>query len=156
MAETASSTSSQTVSQTALQISSQSVARPALDIELDLQDLVAHYPPAAHDQHHFDFVISDGVVTLNGNVKSRVTHQFLLDKVPEIEGVRDVRAEALANDDDLRLETAKLTPYGVFVNVEYGIVKLTGRLDAGTDVNALVNQIISSVPGIRRIYTAFS
>ncbi len=138
------------------EISSQSLVRPALDIEVDLQDLVAHYPPAAHDQHHFEFTIHEGVVTLTGNVKSRVTQQFLLDKVPEIAGVKEVQAEALANDDDLRLQISQLTPIGIFVNVEYGIVKLTGRLEADTDVNALMNRIISSVTGIKRIYTAFS
>ena len=138
------------------EVSSQSIVRPDLDIEVDIQDLVAHYPPLAHDQHHFDFNVADGVVTLTGNLKSRVTHQYILANLPQIEGVKEVWAEALVNDDDLRLEISKQIPTGIFVNVEYGITKLTGRLESGTDVDTLMSSLISSVQGIKRIYIAFS
>lgn len=135
---------------------SQSTTRPDMDIEVDIQDLVARYPPLAHDQHRFEYDAIAGVVKLRGNLKSRVTHQYLLTELPRIPGVKAVDSKELANDDDIRLEAAKPMPYGVFVNVEYGIVKLTGRLEEGTNIDGLVRDISRRVPGIQRIYTVFA
>jgi osmotically-inducible protein OsmY len=134
---------------------SQSTTRPDMDIEVDIQDLIAHYPPLAHDQHHFEYDVDQGVVKVWGNVKSHVTQQYLLSQLPKVDGVREVQGQNLINDDDIRLDAAQLVPAGVFVNVEYGIVKLTGRLDDGTNVDGLVENISQRVNGIRRIYTSF-
>jgi hypothetical protein len=134
---------------------SQSTTRPDLDIEMDIQDLIAHYPPLAHDQHHFRCEVNNGVVWVTGNLKSRVTQQYLLTQLPKIDGVREVQGQGLVNDDHVSRDVGKLVPTGVFVNVEYGIVKLTGRLEEGTSIDGLVDKISQQVTGIKRIYTSF-
>lgn len=134
---------------------SQSTTRPDIDIEMDIQNLIAHYPPLAHDQHHFDYDVDNGVVTVSGNLKSRINHEYLLTQLPKITGVKSIQSQDLANDDDIRLDAAKLAPTGIFVNVEYGIIKLTGRLEEGANVDGLVGDISQRVRGIQRIYTSF-
>lgn len=127
--------------------------RPDLDIEGDIHDLIATYPPLTHDRHQFHVTVTDGNVTVAGAIKSRVTYSYLLERLPQIAGVRSVNHSMLFYDDDIRLNLGRLIPLGVFVNMEYGVVKLSGTLPAGMNLEALVQEI-SHIGGVQRVVAA--
>lgn len=129
--------------------------RPAADIISDVHSLLATYPPVAHDRRYLRITVEDGRVTVSGHVTTRITQRFIEANIPEIPGVQSVDFSALYNDDQLRVEVGRVVPPGVFVNIRYGAVALTGRLPEGTDAAQIVAQI-SAIPGVVRVVTAFS
>ncbi|HEX2619512.1 MAG TPA: hypothetical protein VHL11_05175 [Phototrophicaceae bacterium] len=132
---------------------STSTVRPDIDIHSDLQNLLVHYPPLAHDRHRLTYTVQHGVVTVAGYLKSRTTYHYLVNNLPLIAGVAAVSHEHLYHDDDIRLEVGRVVPFGVFANVEYGEVKLTGSLPANVIAEDLA-QKIGAVPGVHRVITA--
>jgi hypothetical protein len=127
--------------------------RPDMDIEADLQELLVLYPPLAHDRHRLRYTVQDGHITIAGHVLSRVTHHYLVNNLPLLDGVQSVDTSQLYQDEDIRIDIGRLMPFGIFVNVEYGTVKLTGKLPPDTTVEGLVNQAMT-VPGVERVVTA--
>ena len=47
--------------------------RPDIDIREDVLEVITHYPPLRHDRNHLDVTVADGVVTITGYLKSRVS-----------------------------------------------------------------------------------
>lgn len=125
-------------------------SRPDLDILEDIEKAIVRYPPLVNDRHRVQIAVHNGVVTLSGHLKTSVTCQHLVDAVRQVAGVTRVHSDQLYNDDTLRREAGALIPSGVFVNVEYGTVLVTGKLPAGTDAAALEARI-GAMPGIRQV-----
>jgi osmotically-inducible protein OsmY len=129
--------------------------RPDVDIHGEIDHLIAHYPPLQHDRHQITITVESGVVTVRGNLQSGVTHRYLLNNLPELEGVVAVNAEALYNDEVIRLEAGRVVPPGVVVaRVRYGQIVLGGRLPAGTAQEA-VTGAAAQIPGVTRVLTSF-
>lgn len=131
-----------------------STTRPDVDILADIEAAIGQYPPMVNDRRHVKIVVLDGAVSVFGHVKTAITCTYLQDTIAQIEGVRSVDISALYNDDTIRRDIGSLIPFGVWANVEYGHVILTGRLSGETDPNSLINQV-RSVPGVRDVRTKF-
>lgn len=133
----------------------QTVTRPDIDIIEEIEDLMAHYPPTMRDRHHIQVSAQDGMVTLKGYVMSPNTRAFLLENVPQVEGVRSVNADELYDDESIRLDVGRLIEPGImFARIEYGTVVLSGRVPAGKTAEEFVRQV-AQVTGVRRVVTAF-
>lgn len=128
--------------------------RPDADIQEDIRDMIAHYPPLNMDRHHLKVEVDAGHLTITGHVKAPSTHRYMLEMLPTVEGVMDVNASAFFNDEAIRLELGHVVPPGVLVNVEYGAVILSGHLPAGVDEAELI-QRVKAAAGVRQIVTAF-
>jgi osmotically-inducible protein OsmY len=136
-------------------IMAQAAVRPDVDIIEDIEDRIAHYPPAMRDRHHIQVSSQNGLVTLKGNVMSPNTRSVLLETLPQVEGVRAVNAHELFDDESIRLDVGRLIEPGtMFANIECGVVVLSGRLPSGMTAEACVRQV-AQVPGVRRVVTAF-
>jgi osmotically-inducible protein OsmY len=131
------------------------VSRPDVDIEEDIEHLIAHYPPLVKDRHSFQTLVQDGVVTVTGHVQTPITRSYLLKNLPLIPGVADVKSEYLYSDETIRLEASRLIPIGVVLGrVQYGSVVLTGTLPHGTTADSLASQI-KAIPGVKQVFTDF-
>jgi osmotically-inducible protein OsmY len=131
------------------------VSRPDVDIEADIEHLIAHYPPLVKDRHSFKTLVQNGVVTVSGHVQTPITRSYLLKNLPLVPGVTDVKSDYLYSDETIRLEASRLIPVGVVLGrVQYGSVVLTGTLPDGTTADALVSQI-RNVPGVKQVFTDF-
>ena len=130
------------------------MARPDVDIEEAIDDLIAHYPPLAHDRRRIQCRVKNGVVTLSGHVMARITHRYLEEQLPAIDGVKSVKSDKLYDDETIRLEVGKLIAPGVQVRVEYGAVILAGRLPGDVDAGKLVRQV-KKIPGVDQVLTNF-
>jgi len=130
------------------------VLRSDVDILDDIHNLVHKYPPASHDHDYFRVTVKDGAATVSGHLRSAVVHRWIRGTLPQVVGLQSLNLDTLYNDDELRLQIGHLVPPGVFVNVNHGVVTLTGHLpDTLTDAE-LVQQV-SSVKGVTRIATLF-
>lgn len=128
--------------------------RPDVDIEEDVRALIAHYPPLQADRHQVRILVNDGVVTLQGHVRSLITQGYLSDHAAEIAGVKSVDASGLFNEETIRLEAGQHIPGGVIANAVYGTVILTGKLPEGTSAESVVDAL-SKIPGVTRVVTKF-
>jgi osmotically-inducible protein OsmY len=128
--------------------------RPDLDIHEEIEDIIVHYPPMVNDRHHAKISVENGVVKLVGHMKTAITRKFVIDTISTVKGVAKVDDSQLFTDEAIKLEVGQLIPQGVFANVEYGVVILSGRLPQGTDSAALV-QKIEAVPGVRMVMSKF-
>jgi len=126
-----------------------------LEVEANIHHFIAHYPPLANDRKAFKVTVKDGAVTVSGHVQSPNTRRYFIDHLPEIEGVKAVKADALFDEQTIRLDIARLVPFGVKANVRYGTVVLSGELPAGTNAETLTSQV-ASVLGVERVLTDFS
>lgn len=129
--------------------------RPDIDIQDEIYDLVAHYPPLQADRHHFAVEVLDGNVTLSGHVKSPITERYFVDKVKDVRGVRSVSDERLYNEEEIRLEVGRRIAKGVIANTVYGTVILTGSAPQDKSGDVVVNDV-AQVPGVQRVITQFA
>mgnify|MGYP005839960851 FL=1 len=117
--------------------------------------MIARYPPLAHDRHSIRIRVNEGQVILSGYVRTLATRRYFLTSLAGIAGVVGVQAEALFDDETLRLEAGQVIPPGVVVaRCQYGSLVLSGQLPPGmsaADVAARVRQ----VPGVRRVLVLF-
>ncbi len=128
--------------------------RPDVDIAADIQHLVRRYPPMTNDRRHMRYSVENGVVTLEGYVKTPITRRYIHETVRQITGVQSVETDGLYNDEAIRLAVGQVIPIGVQVNVEYGHVILTGHLPQGAHEAALLRKV-EAVPGVREVHTRF-
>lgn len=129
--------------------------RPAEDIAEDIAALVRSYPPLVQSRPWFHYRVEDGVVTLEGHIKSAVAQRILLDNLPRIPGVIRVDASGLHNDEELRLAVARLLPVGVAAHINYGHVVLTGELPARRKPEPLIARV-EKLPGVRKVENRLS
>ncbi|MBZ0292145.1 MAG: BON domain-containing protein [Anaerolineae bacterium] len=128
--------------------------RPDADIAADIEHLIRRYPPMMNDRHHVKFTVLEGKVTLIGYLKTPITQRYLTETISQVKGVTEVNASGLFDDEDIRLGVGQVIPVGVYCNIEYGAVVLTGHLPAGIDVAALTAEV-EKVPGVRYVKTNF-
>jgi hypothetical protein len=125
-----------------------------IDVHSAVNDLIVRYPPLAHDRAHIHYGVNNGHVVVSGNMKSHFVYDYFLNKLPSVRGVQSVDHSRLYDDDEIRKQVARLIPSGLFINVEYGVVKLTGALSGNITPEELVKRM-AVIPGITRIVTAF-
>ncbi len=130
------------------------VKRPDIDIEEDIFDMLAHYPPLQADRHHLRIDVRDGEVILSGHVKSPISQRYLVDKVAEVRGVRGVESSRLYSEEAIRLESGQRIPTGVIANASYGTVVLTGTLPPDKTVDQVVGDV-AVIPGVEQVVTKF-
>jgi osmotically-inducible protein OsmY len=124
--------------------------RADVDIQADIERLIVRYPPLNNDRHHIHLTVKDGMVTLQGHVRTPISRRYLLDGIGLIRGVNDVDATAFIDDENLRIEVGRSLPPGILANCEYGIVILSGTLPPGTTADELATQI-ANIPGVRKV-----
>ncbi|MDX2141476.1 MAG: BON domain-containing protein [Chloroflexota bacterium] len=126
--------------------------RTDVDILADIQRWMNSYPPFVNDRHHVQVDMKNGTAYVHGNTKSPVTRKYVQEHMREVEGVQSVDASGLHDDDTIRLALGKLMPAGVIANVEWGMVVLSGKLPADSEVEALMAQV-GTIAGVRRVVT---
>jgi len=130
------------------------MTRPDMDIEEDIRNIIAHYPPLQADRHQLRIESLNGDVRLTGHIKSLINHRYLVDRVREIPGVRSVNADQLYCEETIRIDSGRAIPQGVIANAVYGTVILTGTLPEGTSVETVVKDV-ALIPGVLRVVTKF-
>lgn len=135
-------------------MASAAITRPDMDIYADVEDVITYYPPLVNDRHHVKVQVEAGVVTVSGHVKTTISINYLRDNLTHIEGVKSVDMSQLFSDERLRIDIGQFIPMGVWANIEYGHVILSGHLPDGVSVSSVSAQI-SSLPGVRDIRTQF-
>src|SRR4051794_15468793 len=115
--------------------------RPDIDIEEDIRNVIAHYPPATADRHQLHIEAHNGNVILSGHVRSLITRTYLIDHVRAIAGVRSVNTDQLYCEERIRIESGRPLPMGVIANAIYGTVVLTGTLPSGTSAESVVKDV---------------
>lgn len=128
--------------------------RPDLDIHEEIEDIIVHYPPMVNDRHHVKITVDDGVVNVVGHMRTTITRRYLIETLPTIKGVAKVDDSQLYDDEAIRLEVGQLIPQGVFANIEYGVVILSGRLPHGSSEAELV-QKVKAIAGVRMVTSRF-
>jgi osmotically-inducible protein OsmY len=129
--------------------------RPDIDIQEDIYNLVAHYPPLQADRHYFTVEVRDGNVTLSGHVKSPITEQYFVERATEVPGVVSVNHDRLYNEEAIRLAVGRRIANGVIANALYGTVILTGTPPQDKSGDAVVNEV-AQVAGVQRVITQFA
>ncbi len=108
--------------------------RPDMDIQDDIDHLIAHYPPLQKDRHAIHVIVSNGIVTISGHVQTPITRQYFLERLTHIPGVVAVHGDELFDDETTRIEAGKVIPSGVILGkVLYGTAVLSGDLPAWPD-----------------------
>ncbi len=129
-------------------------ARPDIDIENDIYDLIMTYPPTASDRRQIHIRVQGGAVTLSGHVKTPINRRYLLNKVPQLSGVTHFDSSRLFDEETIRIDSGRALPIGVLVNVRMGTVILTGTLPEGVDLEAVATTI-NRLPGVERVVAQF-
>ena len=129
-------------------------SRPDIDILANIRHIEHGYPPLVNDRHQVNFEVTEGVVTVSGYTKTTPTHNYTLNRIADIDGVKEVVAHNFFNDETIRLDVGRTIPFGVVLSVEYGTVILAGKLPDGTTVEDVVREV-GLVNGVRRVITEF-
>ena len=130
------------------------ITRPDLDIEENIRDIVAHYPPLQADRYHVHISVQDGAVVLSGHVRSLVTRRYLVDHVARVSGVYAVDSDSLYTEETIRLEAGQWILTGVIANADYGTVILTGQLAESMNAEAIARDL-ARIPGVERVIAKF-
>lgn len=132
----------------------QSESRADIDVMSDINNLIVQYPPLNQDRKQVDFYIHNGVVTVSGHVRSPITRRYIIERLPNIDGVRGVTSERLYDDESIQRDVGQhlgardIT--SVIANVYYGIVILTGSLPDGVSVQDLASDI-ARITGVTEV-----
>lgn len=130
------------------------ITRPDVDIEEDIRNVIAHYPPLTADRHQLHIAAHNGEVILSGHVRSLITYGYLVERVRAIPGVHGINADQLYCEERIRIESGRPLPMGVIANAIYGTVVLTGTLPTGTSAEDVVKDV-ALIPGVIRVVTKF-
>ncbi len=128
--------------------------RPDVDIEEEIGQLVRSFSPLKASRSYFTYKTSGGHVKVSGNVRSPQARRVLLDNIPRIKGVVSCDGSELYDDEMVRFAVGQLLPPGVFANVHFGAVALTGRLPDSASADTIVN-VVRGVKGVRRVGADF-
>jgi osmotically-inducible protein OsmY len=128
-------------------------AYPDLDIREAIYDRMVGFPPVMHDRHRLHIEVQNGVAIVKGYVNTEITRSLLVERILSgIDGLVGVDTKELYDDDTILRSASRFIPLGIFMNVQYGAVILSGKLPEGMTAQELVNQI-ATVPGVNRILT---
>lgn len=126
------------------------VTRPDIDILDAIQLWMTGYPPLVNDRKHIQVRVENGIVLLSGNVKTPITHSYLLSHIKQIAGVQGVDDSTLYDDETIRLNVGAVLANGTIGQVEWGTVILAGKLPEGPALDALVERI-GKIAGVKRV-----
>jgi osmotically-inducible protein OsmY len=124
-------------------------ARPDIDIERDLEEIVKSYPPSNSDRHHLYLTVSQGSITLRGHIKTPMTRRVLISRFQNVAGVRSLHADELYDDETIRLMAGKMVPPGALVNSDYGTLVLAGHIES--EKGSQITQQLERIPGVKRV-----
>jgi osmotically-inducible protein OsmY len=124
--------------------------RPDIDIEEDIRQIIGGFAPLKASRGYFEYRSHQGIVVLTGNIRSPQARRVLLDNIPRVPGVKGCEAGDLFDDEAVKFKVAQLLPPGLFANVHYGTVGITGKLPEGASAET-IREAISAVPGVRRV-----
>lgn len=124
------------------------------DILGTIHELVRSYQPFYASHRYFHVAIKDGVVILEGHLRSMRARRLLVHQVGQVEDVVAVDDSRLYDDETLRFEIGKLLPEGTRVRISHGAVVLTGSLPQEVALDKLKGRIAEH-PGVRDILTDF-
>lgn len=128
--------------------------KSAVEYELSLDRVV--------DSHQIDVGAVEGVVMLYGSVNNLLAKERAVEIAKSIEGARsvidDITLETSQRpDDDLRwdvvqalLQDPGTDSYEIDVNVDYGVVTLTGKVDSWKE-KQLSTAVVKGVSGVRSV-----
>src|SRR5215468_7854754 len=133
---------------------SETVSRPDVDIEEEIDLLVRSFAPLKASRGYFTAKTRNGNVKLRGNIRTPQARLVLLDNIPHIRGVVSCDADELYDDEMIRFSVGHLLPPGVKSNVHYGAVALTGSLPDGASAEAIM-EAIHAVKGVSRVVADF-
>ncbi|HRE46120.1 MAG TPA: BON domain-containing protein [Aggregatilineales bacterium] len=128
--------------------------RPDVDIEEDIKQIINTFTPLKTSKPYFTLQVSNGVVTVQGNVRNPQARRVLLDNAPRITGVQKVDASAFFDDEQVRYDVGGVLPPGVHASVLFGAVALTGKLPEHATAEAIIT-LVSQVAGVRRVGVDF-
>jgi osmotically-inducible protein OsmY len=129
--------------------------RPDMDIEADIDALTRSFAPLKASRGYFTVQSNNGVIKIQGNVRSPQARRVLLDNIPNVRGVISCDTSELYDDEMIRFAIGQLLPPGVLSNVHYGAVALTGQLPEGASADAVVSAVMA-VKGVRRVANDFA
>lgn len=124
--------------------------RPDVDIEEDIRQIIGGFAPLKASRGYFTYQSKHGTVVLTGNIRSPQSRRVLLDNIPRVPGVKDCDASDLFDDEEVKFKVAQLLPPGLFANVHYGTVGITGKLPEGASAET-ISEAINALPGVRRV-----
>jgi osmotically-inducible protein OsmY len=127
--------------------------RPDVDIELDLQQIIRNYPPLNNDRHHLYVTVSNGDVTVRGNIKTPMNRRVLASRFRNESGVRSIDVDELYDDETIRQRAGKIVPSGALVTSDYGILVVAGTIDE--DVTTTIVPQLEKILGVKKVVTAF-
>lgn len=125
------------------------------EIRDEIGRLIAHYPPLHNDRNAFQVQVNGGQVVISGHVSSPNIRTYFINLLPQVEGVTEVQADHLYDDQSIKQEVARRLPIGLKIaQVHWGQVILIGEPpdDMPDDVMAAS---VSDVPGVSRVIAAF-
>ena len=59
-------------------------SRPDADIQADIEQMIARYPPLAHDRHSIRIRVNEGKVMLSGYVRTLATRRYFLTSLASV------------------------------------------------------------------------
>jgi len=129
-------------------------ARPDVDIKAAIDEVIVQYPPFVNDRHHVDILVQNGVVNVEGYVRSPITRRFLMNNLPRVADVKQVNVDGLYDDESIRIQSGQAVPPGVYVGVDYGIVIITGKLSKDVNRDELARRV-QQIPGVKNVMFNF-
>ena len=105
------------------------VTRPDVDIEEDIRNIIAHYPPLQADRHQLRIEVQ----RWRGDPERAcqvADHPALPAWITsrECAACTAIDSDRLYYEETIRLEAGRRIPHGVIANAIYGTVVLTGTL----------------------------
>jgi len=128
--------------------------RADVDIAEEVQQLFRSYPVLHMSRAYMHVNVTNGIVTISGNVRAVTAKRILRDRVPLINGVKLMNLSELYDDEALEIAIAEKMPNGLYANSQYGMVALTGSLPLHVDPQALLKEI-AAIPGVRKVAAHF-
>lgn len=128
--------------------------RPDVDIHADVMGVFRVYPPLRHDRERLEVTVTEGNVVVIGHVKTAQSIEVFARESLAVDGVTGVDVSQVYDDESIRLQVGRATPYGVYTSVSYGAVVLNGHKPADVSIEEMVEQV-SKMDGVRKVITAF-
>jgi osmotically-inducible protein OsmY len=126
--------------------------RPDLDIQDEIAAIIVSNPQLAADRHTIHVTVRGGVVILSGQTRTPIHRQLLVTLAEKVRGVASVQSDQLHDDESIRLQAGQMLPSGVLVNVNHGVVVLSGTVPEGASIEELASQV-ASLPGVTKVVT---
>jgi osmotically-inducible protein OsmY/sporulation protein YlmC with PRC-barrel domain len=131
--------------------------RPDAELNAAVQAALASYKPVAlYEGPHLRVTVTDGVVTLEGHVSSRLRAEHIEAAVATVPGVQAVDNRLIC-DDELEVQVAqalgadpRTRARPIAVHARHGVVTLSGRVPEATVAEAATT-VAAALPAVRAV-----